>query len=322
MPGDYSRILRSARLGDLGRLARRVAGLQYLAQGDFLPEVTDAEAQRIAGLAARARGEGPAPILVLGVMPRSGTNFLRDLLAMHPDVCADPGRVYEFPLLHAARGAQGFMDEYLSLFPANAEVTGRWDALALLAGAWLREFQHEAGTRQILLKSPHVQNLTLAPHVFPGAKIILCIRDGRDVVDSTLKSFSRRSLARKTFAQLAREWGLATSAALEFGPGGAHAHPDILAVRYEDVVAAPADMTRKLIAHAGLDPDGYDFGKVDAMPVRGSSRSTKAVGEKWQPEEKTADFNPVRRWAAWSDARKARFDRISGAVLEAAGYER
>lgn len=322
MGTDHARILRSARMGDLLRLARRVAGLQYLAPADFLPDIGEAEAQRICELSARARGAGPAPILVLGVMPRSGTNFLRDLLALHPDVCADPGRVHEFPLLHAARGAAGFMDEYLSLFPANAEVSGRWDALALLSGAWLREFQHEAGARQILLKSPHVQNLSLAPHVFPGARIILCVRDGRDVIESTQKSFSRWALTRKTFAQLAREWGLATAAVMQFAPGAARARAEVMVVRYEDVVAAPGDMARRLLDHAGLDPAAYDFHKVDAMPVRGSSRSQKAEADRWLPERKQADFNPVRRWAAWSDAKKARFDRIAGDVLEAAGYER
>ncbi|NNK78437.1 MAG: sulfotransferase [Litoreibacter sp.] len=322
MAGNYERILRGARLGDIPRLGRRVLGMRYLTENDFLPNVSNPEQVRIAGLAERARGVGPAPILVLGVMPRSGTNFLRDLLAMHPDVHADPQGVHEFPLLHAARGAKALRDEYISYFPENAEITGSWDALAMLSGAWMREFQITAGDQHILLKCPHVQNLSLAPFVFPDARIILCLRDGRDVLDSTQKSFSRRSLTRKTFAQLAWEWRLATEAVLAFSPGGKLEHPNVMVMRYEDVVAEPEVNCRRLLDHAGLDPAHYDFDALAALPVRGSSRSTAPEGERWKPEQKSEDFQPVRRWESWSAQNKARFGRIAGDMLEAASYAR
>ena len=141
MCAKYVSILKTARLGNLGQMARRVAGLQYLSDQDFLPEVDADAAARLRDLARHARGDGPAPIIVLGVMPRSGSNMIRDVLALHPDVAADPGRLYEFPLLHAADGAGALMEEFISYFPRNAEVLGRYDALAMLAGAWLRELQ-------------------------------------------------------------------------------------------------------------------------------------------------------------------------------------
>ncbi|MFY0691630.1 MAG: sulfotransferase [Paracoccaceae bacterium] len=322
MAGDYGRILRATRLSDITRHTRRVLGLRYLSEHDFLPPVSEAEKDRLTGLAKRARGPGPAPILLFGVMPRSGTNFLRDLMAIHPDVHADPEGVHEFPLLHAARGAKALRDEYVSYFPANAAMTGPWDALAMLSGAWMREFQVEAADRHVLLKCPHVQNLSLAPFIFPDARIILCLRDGRDVLDSTQKSFSRRSLTRKTFSQLAWEWRLATEAVLAFAPGGALAHPNVTVVRYEDVVAATEETCHTLLAHAGLDPSQYDFDQLPALPVRGSSRSKVAQAERWQPQPKTADFQPVRRWESWSAQKKTRFAEIAGDMLEAARYAR
>lgn len=319
---NYARILRSSSMADLFVLSKRMLGLRYLSDDHFLPPVSLQEGDRLRHLALRARGDGPAPVLIFGVMPRSGTNFVRDLLAMHPDVAADPGRLWEFPLLHSAKAMSDFTDQFVSFFPRNAEVVGQWDALAMLAGAWLRELQNEAGQKRILLKTPHVQYLSLAPYIFPGAKIILCLRDGRDVTVSTLGTFSKWSPARKTFSQLAREWQLGTKAILSFSPGQAHANPDIAIVRYEDMVLNPVQSVESMLAHVELDPQSYPMEKIETLPVRGSSRSKSKQDERWKPQEKTADFNPIRRWESWSAAQRARFDRIAGQTLEAAGYDR
>lgn len=321
MQSEHKRLLSTVRLGDVSRLAFRVAGAQYLSEDDFHPALSVEEGARLAALARRARGEGPAPILVLGVMPRSGTNAIRDALALHLDVHADPGRLYEFPLLHAADAAAAFMDEFHAYFPRNAEVTSRYDALAMLAGAWLRELQTEAGDKRILLKSPHVQNLSLAPYIFPDARIVLCLRDGRDVVDSSLKTFSRRSLSRKTFAQLAMEWKLSAEAILRATRSEPLAQMVTLA-RFEDLQEDPDALIGALLSGTGLDAGAYDTEAFKALPVRGSSRSNASKDERWQPQEKSADFKPVDRWRSWSDKRKARFDRIAGATLEDAGYVR
>jgi protein-tyrosine sulfotransferase len=311
------------RVGDIVPMLRRVLGLRYLTLDNFLPPVGDeADAARIRGLALRARGAGPAPFLIFGVMPRSGTNYVRDILAAHPDVWADPGRLYEFPLLHAARGAAAQMDELIAYFPPNAEVVGRYDGLAMLAGGWLRELQSEAGDRHILLKSPHVQNLTLAPLIFPGAKILLCMRDGRDVIDSTLRTFSRRTISRKTFSQLAWEWRHAAEAIQAFDKGGRFWTPDMLVVRYEDLVTDHGPTLDRMLDHLGLDPSGFDRRRSAELPVRGSSRSSLVDAARWQPQSRTDDFKPIGRWTSWSAGRKARFERIAGDVLERAGYAR
>jgi len=322
MSGGIVEHLLAARVGDLRAHAHRLLGRPYLRNDNFSPAVSPEEAARIEGLSRRARGGGPAPIIVLGVMPRSGTNFVRDILALHPDVCADPGGLHEFPLLHAARHAAMFRRDYLQYFPSSADAVGRWDLLAMLAGAWLGELQNEAGERHIVLKSPHVQNLTLAPHVFADARLILCLRDGRDVVDSWLSTFDRARLGRKSFDQLATEWSLGAQAILDCEPGGPGHHPNMMVVRYEELQAGDAALVTRMLGHAGLAPERYDFAAFEALPVRGSSRSTAAEERKWAPQEKGQDFRPVGRWTSWPERQQARFDRIAGRVLERAGYER
>ncbi|WP_170426005.1 sulfotransferase family protein [Ruegeria arenilitoris] len=311
------------RVNQIFRMTKRALGARFLNDKDFMPPVSQEQGQHLAELARRARGNINTPIVVLGVMPRSGTNFVRDLMSKHLDVAADPGRLYEFPLLHAAGDAAAFTRDFLRYFPRNQEVMGKHDILAMLAGAWFRELQAQDETKHILLKCPHVQDLSLARHIFPDAKIVLCLRDGRDVVESSLKTFSRFSLTSKNFRQLADEWRLGTEAIMTFDSvAGANANEDTMIIRYEDVVGNTHENVRKLLTHVGLAEDRYPWDQIDKMPVRGSSQSKVSDDDRWKPEAKTSDFNPVKRWASWSDARKARFDKLAGSALELAGYER
>lgn len=323
MNSGYKSLLQSTRLGQVPKLTKRVLGLKYLKENDFLVDLDQDEVARVTKLAERAAG-GPAvpsPVLVLGVMPRSGSNFLRDVLAEHPDLYPDPGRLYEFPILHAAASARSFMTDFIAMFPRNAEVVGEWDALAMLAGAWMRELQAEAGEKRILLKCPHVQYLNLAPIIFPNAKIVICLRDGRDIADSTLRTFKRASLARKTLAQIAHEWTLGTDAVLSFDEGGANAHPNVRVVKYEDLVQTPEAAMTELLAFSGLSTENYPFEKLDAMPVRGSSRSDQSDKTRWEPQDKSKQFNPIGRWEGWSQKQKASFRKIASRTLTDAGYD-
>jgi len=304
------------RLGEVPRYTRRVLGMPYLRPEDFIFEVPRDEASRIRDIARHARGEGPAPIIVLGVMPRSGTNFVRDLLALDPSVCADPGRLYEFPLLHSASDNTAFTQRFLSYFPRNAEVVGRYDMLARQAGAWLRDLQREAGDCRILLKCPHVQNLSLAPLIFPDCNIVICVRDGRDVIESTRRTFRSRRITRKSFSQLAHEWGLATEAAYT----AMETYSGITLARYEDLVGAPREAAEALVRDVGLDVRSFPFDQIETLPVRGSSRSRRTNESRWQPEQKTADFKPVGRWSGWSRRQLRSFDRVAGDTLRRAGY--
>ena len=316
------RTLRSARAADYSKLVRRFLGLPYLTVEDFLPPISGDQAARLSRLSLNARGPGPAPILVLGIMPRCGSNFLRDLIALHPDTYPDPWNLYEFPLLGTVDAARAWADDFIVRFPRNEEQFGELDMLAMLGGAWLRELQREAGDKPILLKSPHVHALGLAPYLFAGARIVICLRDGRDVIDSTINTFSRYSPGRKTFGQLSREWRCGAEAIASFLPGGENEHPDVLVVRYEDVLDDTDARMREVLQHSGLDPERYDFAAAASLPGRGSSRNKSTDEERWKPQERAVNFKPIRRWEKWSSSRKEQFLRIAGASLQAAGYDR
>ena len=322
MVADISGPLSFARVAEMPRYLRRAIGLRYSKPEDFNPKATPEDLARARDIVRRTRGEfAPPAILVLGVMPRSGTNFVHDVIGLHPHVRVDPGRIYEFPLLHVAAAAKAFQEEFLAVFPRNAEVIGRWDALAYLSGAWMRDLQRESGEQRMLLKNPHVQNLSLLGSIFPGDKIVLVLRDGRDVVESSLKTFKGEGLKRKNFSQLTWEWRDSADAILEWEENGPRRSSDVMVLRYEDMLERPDETLPRLLNHLELDPNLYDRAAFDALPVRGSSKSTAADGSQWKPQERSADFNPLRRWETWPAGRKAKFKRIAGDTLTRCGYD-
>lgn len=319
---DARDLLSFLRVGQLPRFLRRAARLPAAAPGDFAVDVSPDEADALRTIAETVRGPEAKPaIFVHGVLPRSGTNFLADVLDLHPDVHAHPGRLWEFPLLYVAPGAAALQQEFLFMFKRNREVMGRFDMLAYLASGWLRALQAEAGDRRVMLKSPHVQGITLFPHLFPNDILLLCLRDGRDVIHSSLGTFGRRTFRAKSLGEMAREWRHGAEVILSFAEGGANAHRNALVVRYEAMVDQPEGTVRAILRHAGLDAERYDFDALRALPVRGSSASTATGDARWSTGERPKDFRPVGRWdGSWTDRQKARFKAVAGATLIRAGY--
>ena len=59
----------------------------------------DALAQKL--IASEGTNPSKEPIFILGIMQRSGTNYLYNLLLLHPD-CRDPAPVWEDYFVHHA----------------------------------------------------------------------------------------------------------------------------------------------------------------------------------------------------------------------------
>ena len=318
---DPREVLRFARLTQVPRLLRRAIGLAAVERSDFLPACDPAERARLRAIADAVRGPDRRPaVFVHGVLPRSGTNFVADALALHPDLLQNPGRLWEFPLLCTAEAAEALQREFLFMFPPNAEAMGRRDMFACMASGWMKVLQDGAGDRRMLFKSPHVRAIGLFPAIFPGDVLILVLRDGRDVIRSSEGTFAGGGAWRKRFRTLAHEWREGCEAIMSFAPGGENACPEATVVRYEDLVREPEGTMRRLLAHAGLDPARYDFDALKRLPVRGSS--TKAAEAGWTPVERTDDFDPLGRWKDWPDKKKARFEAIAGDAARRAGYGR
>lgn len=309
-----------ARFGQTSQLLRRVCGLPDLSESDFLFRLPADEATRLTAIARRVRGNDYRPALfVNGVLPRSGTNYIANALALHPAVAAFPLQMYEFPLLEIAPGARALWHEWLAHYRENAAIVQEHELFAWLTAGWLADLQAGAPGRHLLFKSPHVRHLALFRAALPHDRLILCLRDGRDVVASTLASFQKRRLTR-SFRQLVHEWRLATEAVLACESGGPHAHRHTVVVRYEAMVADQAVEMRRILPSIGLDLAAYPFDRLAELPVFGSS-GAKPDGEwRWQRSKRDAGFNPIGRFENWPDHRKRAFHHLAGDTLKRAGY--
>lgn len=310
------------RMSQLPFLFRRAIGFPALDREAFARATDRVSVDHLATIAHTVRGEDYRPALfVHGVLPRSGTNFLADALALHPHTAQNPGELWEFPLLYVSNGADALQREFQFMFRPNERVMKRHQMLAYLASGWMCDLQSSVGDRAMLFKSPHVQHLALFSAIFPRDRLLILLRDGRDVLQSSIATFGRR-LMDKSFSAMASEWAAATQLALAFEPGGALASENALVVRYEDLVRDGRATMERVLAHSGLDPALYDWQRFENLPLRGSSTSRADTSEKWKQEPRARDFNPLGRWREWPDARKKHFKKMAGETLIAAGYAR
>jgi|SRR5579864_1335368 len=301
-------------------------------------ELLDQTSCNVDGGHARAT----SPIFILGIAPRCGTNYLHDLIRMHPDCDSGSSVLEEDHLVANARLLMKYVDgvsrRWNRALGAN-ELQFEKAALAKGLGQGLMTFLRDqlerrkqlagnkggAGSlRRLVTKTPSVKNLELFSRLFPESPLLILVRDGRSVVESSAKTFNH------PHGYAAREWARAARIILDFqsqNPGSKH-----LLVRYEDLYCNLETELRRIFAYLKLDPASYDYSAAANLPVRGSSTfrgqptsyhvSWVAEGIHWQPVQKPQSFNPVERWAGWTRAKHERFNWLAGEPLERFGYAR
>lgn len=266
----------------------------------------------------RIRGDHPPAIIIHGVMPRSGTVYTGELLRLHPDLHAYPNEIWELPFLELTGDLLAVQKHFFRAYKQNTGKIGEQDFLPLFGAsimAYLYSFV-PAGKR-LLLKIPDVQYLRYFFAVFPCETPLLLMRDGRDLVASTIKSWPDRD-----FAEVCRLWNNSARAMLAFQaqyPAQTHRY---VTVNYEDVVARPAEFVAAACNRYSLDPGRYPFARIGTLPVRGSSTVEKRMSKDitWGPVEKPKDFKPVGHWQSWGEKRKRIFRQIAGDALIECGY--
>ena len=309
--------LRETRPSELWRLAKRAFGLSALDPSAYDPAILDGvDIQRMHDIAYSIRGENYRPaIIVHGVMPRSGTNFVSDLFKLHDDVSHHPHRLWEFPLLHTAKSIDIAQRDFLRTYKRNSEVLTRHEFMSVLVSGYMRYLQSLAGEHKtILLKVPHAEYLYLFHALLPRDHLIVVLRDGRDCIASYESTFGH-GLLKPGFSELCKKWSYSTMSALAYESHRASSPGQVVLVRYEEANADPVATMHDVIDRLELNADNYAFSEAETIPVRGSSAIRASGGVDWKPREKPADFQPKGRWHGWSDAKKKRFKRDAGSAL-------
>jgi len=284
------------------------------------PYVKDVDLDVISDGALKAgnqlRGEKrPPSLMVYGVTTRSGTNYVANLLAYHPDIEAWPNNVWEVPFLRHIGKIMDFEEGFFRNKNLSENMQEH-DFLTIFGSAFMG-YLHSfvPAEKTMLVKEPNVSFLPYFPVVFPNEHLLLILRDGRDVVYSTLKSWPQVD-----FSDVCQRWNDSARLILQF-ISKYKDNPAYMLIKYEDVVADPAKFIKTACDRYTLNVNTFPFKELDTMPVIGSSVASQKDGAvTWDHVEKPKDFNPVGRWQSWPEQQKNIFKKIAGETLQEAGY--
>ncbi len=262
--------------------------------------------------------ESAAPIFILGITGRSGTNFLWDLLCLHPDCESSRSITTEDYLVHHSDLLVEYAHAVHHQWKPNEPSQGVSQASV---SQWLGEslvglLSQQMVSKRLVSKTPSVHNLEHFFELFPQAYLLILVRDGRAVVESHVRSFGR------SYEGAMLQWAEGARTILNFDRSAKPVDWKYMIVRYEDLWHNNQNELHKIFEFTGLDAKLYDFEAARNLPVRGSSELRHQAGElHWEPVEKTVQFDPLRRWRHWHQWRHARFNWLAGTYLQQFGYE-
>jgi hypothetical protein len=261
------------------------------------------------------------PVFVLGMTRRSGTNYLWDALATHPDL-AVPAPVWEDALVHESHHLSAYIDALEAFYRGRphwgVQEFMRDELPAVIGGAlsgWLAG-RLPAGKR-LLTKTPSVQNLDSFFTWFPDAYLIVLVRDGAAVAESCVRTFGW------TYDQAISQWASAAETILacesRLGADGAGQYRR---VRDEELVDDPVAVVTGLLRFVGCDPDAADSNAIATLPVRGSSTFRgESQRVHWNPVPRTSEFQPCSRAAHWAPELWSRYAWLAGTAAGRLGYD-
>jgi Sulfotransferase family len=265
---------------------------------------------------------GGPPLLILGVR-RSGTTLLRVMLDRHSQL-AVPDETYFVPQLadrHLRRvDPDSFLDDVRRVVDWDlplGEVRSRLqDGMPVgeAIGTVYAAYAEQQGKPRWGDKTPmYMQNLHLLERLFPDARFVHLIRDGRDAALSFLAM--PRGIVTETWmhpdtpADFAAQWRTEVAAARRLGRRVGSRY---LEVRYEDLVDDVEAVLRRICAFAGLEyePAMADYaGNVDVSA---------------QPHQQRLKQPPTKGVRNWRDqmpaADVAAFECVAGDLLRQLGY--
>jgi len=261
--------------------------------------------------------ERPPALFVHGILSRSGTVYVGELLRLHPELHAYPFELWEVPFLQLAGDLVKLQEKFFRIYEQNRGKIAEEDFLPLF-GASMIGYLYTAATdgQRILLKVPSVRYLNRFPVMFPHEHLLVLVRDGRDLVESTLRTWPQMN-----FIQVCLHWNRAARMVLGANQHLSNTRPTgYWLARFEDAIADPAAFVREACARFELDVERYPFDLISGIPVQGSSTLAGRGQVRWEAVQRPQDFSPTGYWQKWGPLKKWLFNRIAGHSLVELGY--
>jgi len=233
---------------------------------------------------------------------RSGTYWLQRIVCAHPAVAEVPSETYVFshgiaPLME--RFHQGDRDsaEVGKVFADRERLIA---AVRSLCDTVFGEFATQGETHASERTPWHVYHLPLIAEVYPDARFVHIVRDGRDVA----RSIVAQPWGPDNVREAAEEW----RSSVEAGRAAAPALGDrLVEVHYEDLLADASTEIPRLYAHIGLE-GGIDEALAAAGEKANIGRHDKRVGSgKWRE--------------GWSRRELRDFEDVAGELVRELGYD-
>jgi hypothetical protein len=235
---------------------------------------------------------------------RSGTYWLQRIVCAHPDVAAVPSETHLF-----SHGIDLLLQRFHHGDPESPQVGSMFIDRGRLLDA-TRDFCDAAfetfrdGREYVAERTPlHALHLDLISEVYPDARVVHIIRDGRDAV----RSLTAQRFGPDTVAGAAEEWQASVSAARDAGlPPDSYRE-----VRYEEILGAPEEAIHALYGWLGLEitEEALERGLASARERAnvGPSRAAAGIGTRmWEQE--------------WGDRELEEFERVAGDLLRELRY--
>ena len=236
--------------------------------------------------ATASEAEIEAGLVWLFASPRSGTTWLQGLLVAHPQVVGidepliglhlgipawtatgagvDPGERGAERILDTSKGRRDYF------FSERYRDVWRPDLRSMVLhrlGAGMVDRQWQARRGRCVVKEPHGSEVAdLLSDLLPGSRLLWLVRDGRDVVDSSLDAIrpgswgsstavldvSDDAARRRAITDFAQQWVQRTTVTRNAFTH--HAPERKLLVRYEDLLADTSAVLADITRWMGVPP--------------------------------------------------------------------
>ena len=264
------------------------------------------------------------PVFVVGC-PRSGTTLLATLLDRHSRIAIPPETEFFLGVLprngrdRAGAAHEHYVDRLFShprtadLGLSREEVTARFrrydPSYATLFMAALEGYAAKEGKARPGEKTPdHLRCVPRLLRLYPEARVVCIIRDGRDVV----VSLNKTPWASKSLGRNCAKWNYYAMLAERYRgdfPGS------FTVVRFEDLVRSPRVELARITSFLGEAME-------EALLAPGGSKLVPAWEREWKSNSGAAlDTSKIGQWrTSTKPAERAFMNRVMGRRLSRWGY--
>ena len=233
---------------------------------------------------------------------RSGTYWLQQIVCAHPQVAEVPSETYVF-----SHGVRPLVDRFQYDDPTSTEMGTVYanrdrmmPAVRAMCDVLFGEFARE-GETHVAERTPwHVFHVPLIAEVYPDARFVHIIRDGRDVA----RSIVPQPWPPHTVREAADEW----RRSVEAGRRAKGVVGDrLLEIRYEALLAEPRSTIERLYSHLGLT-DALGAGvAAAAREVNVGPQDYRVGAGKWRE--------------SWGRRELRDFEKAAGDLVRELGYD-